>query len=88
MSPESGLYLDGKQLAPLGTNSTLKATLPRSNEERVHLELRCRGWIPRKEIRGSADPRTLGVQLFSVTMQAEGAQGRRFNANTGQWENQ
>ncbi len=85
ISAEGGLYLNGKRLAPLGAGSTLKATLPPSNEERVRLELRCRGWIPQKEIPGSRDPRTLGIQMFNVTMQSEAVEGRMFIANTGQW---
>ena len=85
ISAEGGLYLNGKRLAPLGAGSTLKATLPPSNEERVRLELRSRGWIPQKEIPGSRDPRTLGIQMFNVTMQSEGVEGRMFIANTGQW---
>jgi hypothetical protein len=36
-------------------------------------------------IPGSSDPRTLGVQVFSVTVRSADAGERIFNANTGKW---
>jgi hypothetical protein len=39
--------------------------------------------VPQQLLPGSADPRTLGVQLFSITVRTEGAADSAFNANTG-----
>ncbi len=85
VAPDAGLYLDGKQLAPLKVESELTANIPPSSTDRVRLELRCQGWVPQQVIPGSKDPRTLGVQVFAVTMRAAGAGTRVFNANTGAW---
>ncbi|HPA21411.1 MAG TPA: glycosyl hydrolase family 28-related protein [Verrucomicrobiae bacterium] len=85
VSPESGLYLGGKQLAPLKAGAPISAEIPPSAEEQVTLELRANGWVPQKLNAASRDPRTLGVQVFSVTMKASNAGARLFNANTGEW---
>jgi hypothetical protein len=34
---------------------------------------------------GSQDARTLGVQVFTITMRASGAGPKTFDANTGNW---
>jgi len=85
-SPEAGLYLDGKRIAAIrpGT-SPLVADLPPSLSERVALDLRCHGWIPKQVHPGSKDDRMLGVQAFSVTMRARDAGAKFFDANKGQW---
>jgi len=85
VSSEAGLYLDGKRLTPLNRGTGLTTTLPVSATERVRLELRCRGWVPQQAIAGSSDARTLGVQVFSVTVRAAQAHERVFLANTGKW---
>ena len=79
---DTGLYLDGKRIVPLTNGAPISATLPPSAMDRLRLELRCQGWVPQKVVPGSQDPRTLGVQVFSVTMRAAGAGPRTFNANT------
>ena len=83
LGAEAGLYADGKLIAPLSSDPVLTANMPAVDGDRVRLELRCAGWIPQKAIPCSQDPRTLGVQVFTVTMRAEGAPARVFNANTG-----
>jgi len=83
LAPDAGLYLDGRRLAAFDGRGPLTATLPASSEDRVHLELRAAGWVPQKTIAGSSDPRTLGVQVFTVTLEADGAGAIPFNANTG-----
>ncbi len=85
VSPDAGLYLNGKQLAPLQVGTTLTATLPPSQTDRVKLELRCKAWVPQQLHADSKDDRTLGIQVSSVTMRAKGAGTKVFNANTGQW---
>jgi hypothetical protein len=86
LSPDAGLYLDGRRIASLREGAAvLTAKLPPSRADRITLELRCKGWIPRQVIPGSNDDRTLGIQVFAVTMRAAGAGARVFSANTGQW---
>jgi hypothetical protein len=85
-SPDAGLYLDGKRIAALKPgDSTLAAQLPPSPSDRVALELRCRGWVPKQLHAGSKDDRTLGVQVSSVTVRARNAGSRIFDANKGDW---
>ncbi len=85
VSPEAGLYFDGKPLAALKAGTTLTATVPPSQTDFARLELRCKGWVPQQVVPGSKDPRTLGIQVFTVTMQAEGTGEKIFNGNTGEW---
>ncbi len=85
LGPEAGLYLGGKQIAPLTSGLTLKAELLAANEEVVELELRCTGWVPAQVIAGSGDSRTLGVQLSEIRMQAADAGTNLFDANVGKW---
>jgi hypothetical protein len=85
VSSQAGLYLDGQRLTLLNSGTPLKATLPPSAEERVRVELRCRGWVPQQTIAGSGDARSLGVQVYSVTMRSAQADGKIFSANTGKW---
>jgi hypothetical protein len=85
-SPDAGLYLDGKRLAAIKPgDSKLVAQLPPSSSDRIALELRCRGWVPKQLHAGSKDDRTLGMQVYSVKMQARGADSRVFDANKGEW---
>ena len=85
MTPEAGLYLDGKKLAPLQADKPLTASLPPSTGDKVRLELRAGGWVPQQVIPGSKDPRTLGIQVFKITMRSASAGASVFNANTGVW---
>jgi hypothetical protein len=81
---DSGLYLADTRLAALPEGGApLTAELPPTTSDRARLELRCRGWVPQQLIPGSADPRTLGVQLFCVTVKAADAGETVFSANTG-----
>ncbi|MCI0493318.1 MAG: glycoside hydrolase family 55 protein [Planctomycetes bacterium] len=84
-SPAAGLYLDGKQVAPLKGGDVVTASLPPSHQDRIRLELRCQGWVPGKLDAGSKDSRTVGVQGFTVNMRAADAGEEVFNANTGEW---
>ncbi len=84
--PSGGLYLDGKQIAPLPSEgSTLTAELPPSSTDRLVLELRSHGWVPKEQTPGSTDDRVIGVELYSVTMRAKDAPAALLNANTGDW---
>ena len=86
ISPEAGVYLGGQRLAGISVGeSAITAELPAMQGESVTLELRCRGWVPRDVIRGSADPRTLGVSVRSVTVRAKDAPARVFDANLDEW---
>lgn len=82
---EAGLYLEGTRLAPLEAGKPLVAQLTPGPAGELHLELRCKGWVPSELNQASQDPRTLGVQVFSVTMEVAGASPKVFNANQGAW---
>jgi hypothetical protein len=73
LSSEAGLYLNGKQLAPLKSGLQITATIPPTRGESVEIELRCQGWVPQQTTPGSSDPRTLGVMGYKVTMRSAGA---------------
>jgi hypothetical protein len=83
VGPEAGLYLGDTLLAPLRPGANLIANVPMQSEDRLRLELRCVGWVPAKLIPGSSDPRTLGVQVFGLTVRATDAGAEVFDANTG-----
>ena len=85
ISPEAGLYVNDKLIAPLQSGRPITANLPPATEDRLRLELRCHGWVPQQTIPGSKDPRTLGLQVFTITMRATNAPAKIFNANNGQW---
>jgi hypothetical protein len=83
LSDDSGVYLDGKRLATFTTGSTVSAHLPAATADRVRLDLRAQGWVPQQVVSGSRDPRTLGLQLYSITVKSDGADAAMFDANTG-----
>jgi hypothetical protein len=86
-SPEAGLYLDGKRIAPIvPSQSTIEADLPATASGHVSLEVRCRGWVPKELSPGSKDDRVLGINVYRVAMRAAQAGERVFHANTGRWE--
>ena len=85
LGAQAGLYLDGQRIAPLPSGPELEASLPPALGDTMTVEIRCQGWVPQKTTPGSGDPRVLGVQLFRVTMEADGAGRSRFCANTGQF---
>ncbi len=84
ITAESGLYLDGKQIAPLVNTDTLTATFTAGAKNQLRLELRSQGWVPMKLDPNSKDPRTLGVQVSSVEMRAADAREKVFDANKGE----
>ena len=83
LSGDAGLYLDGKRLATVSSGNTVSAALPAAAADRVRLELRAQGWEPQRMVPGSKDPRTLGLQIYSITVKSEGAGPALFDANTG-----
>jgi hypothetical protein len=83
-SDHAGVYLDNRRLCGL-TNGTTSVSIPAGTDPRLMLEVRSAGWVPQRIIPGSHDQRTLGVQLFELSMRAEGSGKKVFNANTGQW---
>jgi len=85
ISPDAGLYMDGKRLVPLQAGPVLTADVPPSQTDRVQLEIRCQGWVPQKANSISQDSRMLGIQVYSVAMRVEEAGARVFDANTGKW---
>jgi hypothetical protein len=86
VSPDAGLYLGDQRLVPLtGKETVLIVELPAQQVERLTLELRCAGWVPKQLIPESNDERTLGVSGFSLVMRAADAGDRVFHANTGMW---
>ncbi len=83
---EAGLYLADQRLAAFSpTERQVVVQLPPSPTDRVVLELRCRGWIPREIDPNSKDDRTLGVTVTAVRMRAKDAPPRVFDANVGDW---
>jgi Pectate lyase superfamily protein len=85
LTPEAGLYLEGRRIAPLQTNSVITASLPPCPGDKVRLILRVGGWVPQRVIPGSNDPRTLGIQVSRLTMRSASGAMRIFNANSGTW---
>ena len=85
VAADSGLYLGDKPLALLQAGAPLSADLPPTGEGLVRLELRCQGWVPQEVQPGSVDPRTLGVQVSTITVKAADAGDAVFSANTGKW---
>jgi hypothetical protein len=84
LSPDAGLYLSGRRIAALSPGAVvLTASIPPVRSDQITLEVRCRGWIPRLNVKGSQDDRTLGISLYSVTVRAKGATAAICNANTG-----
>jgi len=85
-SPQSGLYLEGKRLAGLQEGATaLRAQVPPADSDRIRLELRCRGWVPKKTLPGSDDDRVLGISACSLTMRAHDADAEVFDVTGGDW---
>ena len=82
-TPDAGVYLEGKKLAAFPEGHRVEVALPPQSGERVRLELRAGGWVPKQSIPGSGDPRTLGLQLFQLELRADGAGAMVFDANTG-----
>ena len=82
LAPEAGVYLDGKQLAPLRSEAAVDIALPPGTGESVRLELRSPGWVPKRVLTGSQDLRVLGVQVYRLTMRAAGSTNSPFRANT------
>jgi hypothetical protein len=83
ITPEAGLYLEGRRIALLEGGKALTASLPSCADDKVRLELRVGGWVPQRVIPGSNDARTLGIQVFRVTMRSASGGTKVFNANTG-----
>ena len=84
--PDAGLYLEGKRIANLERGITsIDAELPACSTDQLILELRCQGWVPKTLMPASNDERTLGVTVFAISMRAEDAGDRIFNANRGEW---
>ena len=77
ITPEAGLYLEGKRIAPLQAGNVLTARLPSCPSDRVRLELRAAGWVPQQVVTGSKDPRILGVRVSRITMRAASASTAR-----------
>ena len=86
--PEKGLYMEEARLADFTIDERtglVTGRIPSSDKDKVVLTVRVKGWCPNEAIEGSKDNRTLGIGVRSVTMQAEGAGEKAFNANTGVW---
>jgi len=85
-SEEAGIYLGRERLAGLPVNrDTLVVRIPPLDTDYAVIELRCEDWRPADQTEGSVDSRTLGVMFYAVTVRAENAGDRIFNANTGRW---
>ncbi len=73
VEPAAGVYLGTKRIIAFSKpgRSFLIGQLPASKADRVTLEIRCRGWVPKDVTEGSSDPRTLGVAVRSVRMKSK-----------------
>ena len=85
ITPEAGLYLDGKRIAALKAEDMITAAVPACSSDKLRLELRTGGWVPQQVNPGSKDPRTLGIQLSRLTMRSASGGNKTFDANTGTW---
>ena len=83
VAADTGLYLNGRQLVPLKPGAGIVADIPPSDSDRVTLDLRSKGWVPKQLISGSADERTLGMRVSFITVTTAKAGTNVFNANTG-----
>jgi hypothetical protein len=86
----SGIYLGENRLAALpeggaGREVSLRCDLPPQNSDHIILTLKTKGWVPAQTRPGNQDYRTLGVQVYSLSMKAKEAGTQVFNANTGEW---
>ena len=87
ISPDTGLYLDGKRIASFAAGATtLTAELPPAHAETITLNVVCTGWTPSHLNPTAQDDRTLGVSLSGLTMRAQDAGQRIFQANTSEWK--
>jgi hypothetical protein len=86
-SDDLGLHCGDERIIafPTATNIALSGKLSPQESDSVTLQLRCKGWIPHEEDPKSNDMRTLGIAVRSITLKAESAGEKIFNANTGQW---
>jgi hypothetical protein len=83
---KAGIYQGDKRIAEFKADAqTLTVNFRSGSKDPTVLEIRCKGWIPRKVLPGNQDDRTLGIQLFGVTAKAKTAGTKRFSANTGLW---
>jgi len=73
LEPNAGVYLGGKRIIAFKKPglSELTGQIPASETDKVILEIRCRGWVPKDTVPGSTDPRTLGVAVRSVSVKAK-----------------
>lgn len=79
--------IQGRRLASLKPGAQIVVVeLPPSPAEQIVLKVVCAGWIPARVNPASKDDRTLGVQLSEITVRANGAGDRVFQANTGEWK--
>jgi hypothetical protein len=86
VDPSNGLYLGDKRIAELPAKAfigTVTGKLPASDTDRVTLVLRLKHWSPKDANPDAKDGRKLGAALLSLTMKADGAEGKPTNANTG-----
>jgi hypothetical protein len=81
----AGIYQGDKRIAEFKADAqNLTVSFRSGNMDTTVLEIRCKGWIPKKVLPGSQDDRTLGIELFGVTVKAKSAGTKPFSANTGQ----
>jgi len=84
IDPTNGIYMEGKRLAPLPQtpgNAVVTASIPRTNADRVFLEVRAKGWQPSVCAPGSSDRRVLGIQVGIIAMRATRGPQTPFDAN-------
>jgi hypothetical protein len=85
ITPDAGLYLDGRRIATLQAGKVVTASLPACPGDRARLELRAGGWVPQQVTPESKDPRILGIQVLRIVMRSASSGTKIFNANTGSW---
>jgi hypothetical protein len=83
---KAGIYQGDKRIAEFKADAqNLTVNFRSGSKDTTVLEIRCKGWIPKKVLPGNQDDRTLGIQLFGVTAKTKSADAKPFSANTGQW---
>lgn len=88
MAEDAGIYLGDQKLADLPSQpgrNFLTIELPPAEEDEIVLSVKPKIWVPAETLEGSGDMRPLGIALRTMTLQADGAPERLFNANDGTW---
>lgn len=89
LSPDDGLYLGDQRLVEFpdtAGSAVITATIPAVQTDELVLILRCQGWCPKDLMPGNLDTRIIGIGVRTVTLRANRAPKRVFDACRGIWQ--